>query len=56
MIDKEEYILLMKMKDINRYNEIKKEKIDNKNYIDIIEEEKKIIILLMLLLLLLLVE
>ena len=27
MIDQEEYILLMKMKDINRYNEIKKEKI-----------------------------
>ena len=31
MIDQDEYILLMKMKDIYRYNEIKKEKIDNKN-------------------------
>ena len=31
MIDQEEYILLMKMKDKDRYNEIKKEKINNKN-------------------------
>ena len=31
MIDQDEYILLMKMKDIDRYNEIKKEKINNKN-------------------------
>ena len=31
MIDQEEYILLMKMKDINRYNEIKKEKEKNNN-------------------------
>ena len=33
----------MKMKDIDGYNEIKKEKENNnnKNYIDIIEEEKK---------------
>ena len=29
MIDQEEYILLMKMRDIDRYNEIKKEKINN---------------------------
>ena len=31
MIDVDEYILIMKMKDIDRYNEIKKEKINNKN-------------------------
>ena len=31
MIDQEEYLLLMKLKDIDRYNEIKKEKNNNKN-------------------------
>ena len=31
MIDQEEYILIMKLKDIDRYNEIIKEKEKNKN-------------------------
>ena len=31
MIDADEYILIMKMKDIDGYNKIIKEKIDNKN-------------------------
>ena len=31
MIDADEYILIMKLKDIDRYNEIKKEKNNNKN-------------------------
>ena len=30
-MSEEEYILIMKMKDIDRYNEIKKEKNNNKN-------------------------
>ena len=30
MIDADEYILIMKLKDIDRYNEIKKEKEKNK--------------------------
>ena len=36
MIDQDEYILLMKMKDINRYNEIKKEKEKNNNFVDVV--------------------
>ena len=31
MIDQEEYLLLMKLNDIDKYNEIKKEKNNNKN-------------------------
>ena len=43
MISEDEYILIMKLKDIDGYNEIKKEnnKNINRNYNDIIEEEKK---------------
>ena len=31
MIDQEEYLLLLKLNDIEKYNEIKKEKNNNKN-------------------------
>ena len=41
MIDQDEYILIMKMKDIDVYNEILKKKEKNNNYNDIIEEEQK---------------
>ena len=44
MIDQEEYLLLMKLNDIDKYNEIKKEKDKNNNknkYGEYCEEEKK---------------